>query len=373
MMKHSLMKYFFILMAGIVGNLGAYGQAPDYDSNLVLYYNFNQGGSLIQDLSGNGHTGTVYGTTALINDGIGGTYLFDGVDDHIRVPGSQDFDLFDFAILLWVRPDTYNASSFNPYVVVSSAVPEYSGGGIQLYLDSNLVRFEIRGGNQAITLVSPKVFSTNDNGQWHHVAARYHQQLGNSSMEIYVDGVLKTNTVTTTLPDYLGQTLFVGLNYGSPAAGFNQTYDREFKGEMDDLRIYNVAISSNSISQYYLDSRTNFVDSGSQLEIYTSQDTAYEDLPAPYSSQKGELAFHRTGDTSQPAIIQLAISGTAALGNDFGLIDESNHQSISNFLVMPANEDWIFVLVDALEDDNREGNETIQFSLLPSKDYVIGN
>jgi hypothetical protein len=83
---------------------------------------------------------------------------------------------------------------------------------------------------------------------WHHLAVVYDKsQSGGNVIAVYIDGVLQTptqslNTATNT-NDF-------GTN---PIYLFSRGGTQEFSaGSMDDLRIYNQALSASEVWQIYL-------------------------------------------------------------------------------------------------------------------------
>jgi len=75
----SLMCVFLLVFAFV-----NYANA-DLDDGLVAYYPFDGDAT---DSSGNGHDGTVYGATLVVdrNGQANGAYSFDGQNDYIKIP-----------------------------------------------------------------------------------------------------------------------------------------------------------------------------------------------------------------------------------------------------------------------------------------------
>ncbi len=80
-------------------------------------------------------------------------------------------------------------------------------------------------------------------GHWHYVVTTY----DGTDMKIYVDGILKS-TVTNQLTD------FAEWQYPMPLVGLNYhgSINDRFNGKIDDLKIYNYAISKAEVIQEYL-------------------------------------------------------------------------------------------------------------------------
>lgn len=88
------------------------------------------------------------------------------------------------------------------------------------------------------------LFGTKDvnDGKWHHVAATY----DGSTISIYVDGVLDTSTNATGTIVGNDQPIDIGSD-SQPPPGHNYT----FTGELDEVSIYNRALTSCEIQEIY--------------------------------------------------------------------------------------------------------------------------
>lgn len=77
----------------------------------------------------------------------------------------------------------------------------------------------------------------------------------------------------------------------------------------------------------------------------------------------GEITLTRTGTTTAPLVVQLAIGGTATNGVDFVALGTS--------AVIPAGQRWVRLLVTAIDDALVEGAESLTVRVLPSAAYVV--
>jgi len=202
------------------------GGAPPA-AGLAAYYPFNGSAN---DESGNGNDGTVEGAT-LVADRFGNAnraYSFDGLDDYIVVPHSQFFNFTEqISISFWAILQ-YGPSYYYPYHVIEK--PDSWGIG-QRQDSVSWGVFSSTG--------SPKTLWTHDlelNKQYHFI-----MNYDGSQMAIYINGSLDTSeaftgSISTTTDDvYIGNT----------PDGDN------FMGLIDDIRIYDRALSAAEIEALY--------------------------------------------------------------------------------------------------------------------------
>jgi len=89
--------------------------------------------------------------------------------------------------------------------------------------------------------LTPDVAVTHE--QWQHVAQVYTTEGANTRLTVYVDGVLEiTGTTATSYMD------FSGLNFGDCRDG---TYDRDWDGMIDEVAIWDRAITSEEVTELH--------------------------------------------------------------------------------------------------------------------------
>ena len=224
-------------------------QAPT--NGLIAYWPFSGNAN---DGSGNGHHGTLFGPT-LVPDRFGtarSAYSFDGVNDYIQVPHTSTLN-FDsnFTITAWVKfcTDQSQASTGGadgPGIVVKGQ--PFSGYGLVLEKRDKMT--EISTGN-----LSPST-SLKD-GQWHLLTIVWrfdplYTPFPRQLVDFYIDGTLRLGPILETLRPYIrgaAAPLHIGLVQRStwPVA----YADGYFKGAIDDIRLYNRALSSQEIQSIY--------------------------------------------------------------------------------------------------------------------------
>ena len=191
--------------------------------NLVASYSFEND---TQDGSGNGLNGTLVGPVFV--EGIAGMALsFDGVNDYVDFGNNAAFDITEqITLSAWVNTNDAGNGQHNPYV----------SKGDQTYAikhaSSNTIEFFIYDGGWYTANVR---VDSSFNGEWHHVAGTY----DGSELKTYVDGVLGATVAHQGSIDIQTHNLTIGMN--------SQETDRFYDGVIDEVNIYNRALSASEI------------------------------------------------------------------------------------------------------------------------------
>ena len=192
------------------------------DNSLVAYYPFNGNAN---DLTSNGRDFTVYGDTTLTNgkdNSSYSAYSFDGNGDYLETANIPSFD--NYTISLWAKP-----ASSGTYEAMFSSYND-SSYGFQIDLSSG--NFHIRkagasGGNI--------VLSTAQLGVWTFIAFTY-------------DG---TNSIGYINSDNESPVSGGTTEFNRFRIGRNRNGNTYFSGAIDELRIYNRALTASEISSLY--------------------------------------------------------------------------------------------------------------------------
>ncbi len=204
---------------------------------IVAYYPFLGNAN---DLSSYGNNGIVYGAK-LTEDRFGNrnsAYLFDGIDDFIRIPDANSLTPTNqkLTIAVWFKIfDTRGKSimykgSKNNNREYSVGVSYASKAGFAINNNGLLGENQI-GINSKINI---------DNDKWYFLVGVWN----GSEIKIYVNGKLEnTKTVNVTIGNF-DSDLFIGA-YGGDIEKY------AFKGVIDDIRIYNSALSDEKIQELF--------------------------------------------------------------------------------------------------------------------------
>jgi hypothetical protein len=205
---------------------------------LVGYWPFNGNAN---DESGNGNNGTVNGAT-LTTDRFGNVnsaYSFDGVNDEI----SANIPLLPIGnsnrtLVTWINTNVsgFNYNNSHPYLGTIAAYGNSAGGNVIFpqMIENNNFKAYFESGSSSNQLFSNTAIN---NGDWHCIVTTFN----GLNVKMYIDGVLNATTSNITL--ITANSVF-GIGY-CPWANIH------FQGKIDDISIYNRALTSQEITQLY--------------------------------------------------------------------------------------------------------------------------
>ncbi|MBV6478409.1 MAG: hypothetical protein HGGPFJEG_01164 [Ignavibacteria bacterium] len=153
--------------------------------------------------------------------GTQSSYISRGNSSDLNITGS-------FTLEAWVNPSTISGNK-----IVLQKRESANPVGYTLYISNGKVCIRT---NSVTRLVGNTTLPVNN---WSHIAGRY-----NASTElftIFVNGVFDdTATITGAAPASNTDSLFIGKGFNDP-----------FEGQMDEIRIWNIALSAGDISQHW--------------------------------------------------------------------------------------------------------------------------
>jgi hypothetical protein len=212
----------------------------DVSSGLVASYPFN--GNLTNDASGNGHDGIAVGGVTLTTDRFGNpnsALQCDGATGYIRVP-SQLTTGNPFTWSVWFQPG-FTGTNVEYTLLNQGGNPGQRGTSPALFLDNlfpGTIDFYYYGSAGGVQLVSQATAQWNTN-VWYYVAVTSD---GSGNRCLYVNGVCEASA--TDQPFGQSRSNF----YIGAAAANNGLY---FPGDIDDVNIYNRALSAQEIQELY--------------------------------------------------------------------------------------------------------------------------
>lgn len=200
----------------------------------AVYLNLNEGsGNIALDASGHGNTGAIVGSARRIdNNGCVKALVLEGNGSYVAIPYTDSNHATGaVTVSLWFYVnDTY------PQTLVSTYA---DGGGYRLgFDDGNDLWWTLGFGERGdVSVVVPHENIVT--GQWHHVTGTYD---GNTS-RIYLDGILRSQAKAAGAIAYPYRNyIIVGAEAGT-ADTPNMTLPRYLTGGIDEIRIYDRALS----------------------------------------------------------------------------------------------------------------------------------
>jgi Concanavalin A-like lectin/glucanases superfamily len=193
------------------------------------------------------NNGALQGTATATSPGINAScFTFDGTNSFIAISNSVLLQPTNLTIEAWIRFSGLDSSGSSApgdqYIVFkqNSRSGDFEGfdlgkgrtGGVDYFrfivTSSSGVSAEIH----SATLIST--------GVWYHVAA----VRGSNFTQIYINGQLERQTNVSFAQDYGNLPVY----FGTTGQNF---WDHRFKGNLDEVTIYNRALSSNEIAAIY--------------------------------------------------------------------------------------------------------------------------
>jgi hypothetical protein len=217
---------FSILNSGLVGYWTFDGPSMNWTANTAA------------DSSGGGYTGTLNNfskTTSPVAGKIGQAMKFNGTNQYVSHSSisAYNFGTGDFSVSFWMKPVSPWGSATTEGLIGQKTSDSFNGW--QIYQDSG------QPGKLNMRLTQQNNFlttSTIPTGKWTY--ATFARKSGTTYW--YLNGIQdSTGTNTSNISDT-----------GSFYIGYAQTWSAYYSGSLDDVRIYNRALSPQEVQQLYL-------------------------------------------------------------------------------------------------------------------------
>jgi hypothetical protein len=231
---------FLLLLAPAVAS-------ADLSTGLVGYWPMDTrdffSATTIVDRSGNSNTGTLVNGPTKVVGKIGQALNFNGTSQYVALPSNQPFnnDTGNSTETAW-----FKTTGTGVIVSDNNTPPGGTPNGYDplLYIETNGVLHAGGYINSFPNLVSSSALN---NGTWHFAALTHN----GSTQSLYVDGTF-VSSVSGTVSGVTGTNYWViGTGYtgnGWPNSNGLWFY---FKGAIDDVRIYNRALSASEVQAIY--------------------------------------------------------------------------------------------------------------------------
>jgi hypothetical protein len=218
-------------------------QVPNYvpTNGLVGWWPFNGNAN---DESGNGNNGSVNGAS-LTNDRFGNgnaAYNYNGIDNFISLPLINLSSYSSFSVSVWVNVMSFQTAYTNHHII-----RQHNGiGGLDWLLsfqnNGNIISFGLGIQSQPYTELDLTINPTDFISSWHNIIVTYDGTIKST----FIDGVLLGSELKSGLITYTPSAVSA---IGSSGVSVNSV--EKFNGKIDDLAIFNRALTQQEISDLY--------------------------------------------------------------------------------------------------------------------------
>jgi hypothetical protein len=208
---------------------------------LIAYWKFDEtSGTTAADSTGNGNTGTLQNGPVWTNGLINGALSLDGVNDFLSTTIGQSGPN-TFTASLWFKTTTTSGGKligFGDQQTGSSA-----GYDRHLYMNNaGQIYFGCCPGGGGANVHAVNTTASYNDGAWHHAAG----MVSSAGMLLYVDGVLcASNLAVTSAQAFTG---YWKIGYDNLVGWPGAPTSYYFKGCLDDVRVYNRALSTAEVA-----------------------------------------------------------------------------------------------------------------------------
>ena len=232
MYKKLICVTFLVLVLSLTSTVGAKPNDP------VGWWKLDEGNgnTVAIDSSSNGNNGSLTNMTGneWAEGKIGGALEFDGDNDYVDIGDNSVFDITgNITLAAWIKVDSFTK---NYAIIVCKG--DANGWSIgrnsstsYLIFTCSTDRTNTVTGNTAV-----------DDGQWHHVAGVYN----GSTMYLYLDGEVDNSKSLSGAITTNAYNVYIGKSDEHPNSWWN--------GLIDDVRIYDRALSEEEIQELASDS-----------------------------------------------------------------------------------------------------------------------
>jgi hypothetical protein len=209
------------------------------DLKPIAHWKFDEGeGSIAYDSAGN-NDGTLTNGPTWTASGINGSLIFDGADDYVEIANDEVFDIADkLSLSAWIRPNGFDSRILSKWrsgnlAYILGLLPD----GELFFAFSSDCSWDSGGNGPDGWQVNS--IQTVDIGTWSHCAAVHDE----STIRVYVNG---DETIRTSVSASICTAGSEGVKIGIDGDGYGP-----FNGLIDEVRIYDRALSAEDVRQLY--------------------------------------------------------------------------------------------------------------------------
>jgi hypothetical protein len=216
-------------------------QTSNTNPGLVGYWKFDEGtGTITSDSSGNGNDAMLINGPNWVAGKYGNALSFDGVDDYVQKTSPSSLDWTGgFTISSWIFPHMWD-STYRAFFSNLDAGSPWNGIMMGIVFDAGYRRLWVFS-HDYFLFPNQNIGNVNE---WTHVAITYDSSA--AQLKYYVNGVLMGTVNSMRQPNDTSQPIKIGAYYNNGAF---------FDGFIDEVRVYNKTLSSQEISDIYMNAR----------------------------------------------------------------------------------------------------------------------
>jgi hypothetical protein len=256
---------------------------PATDSGLVGYWPLDDT-AVTPDASGTGNDGTPEGSPSTANGiGVSDSYHLDpATNDHVRVSNDPSLELGDtdrVTVSAWVSKDSAQGGW--------RSVLQHSDESFNLqFRNGDIPRFTIYDGSDWTSAEAPSVAPDT----WHHFVGTY----DGSTVRLYRDG---SQVASKSVSDMAETSAPLGIGENLDAS------DRHVDGKIDEVRVYDRALSSGEVLDLYLAGLEGHLETNTKVNASGAVDVSNLQLQydvAKSGSQMIEVKVHSDEGEESP-------------------------------------------------------------------------
>ncbi|MFZ1618526.1 MAG: LamG domain-containing protein [Flavobacteriales bacterium] len=244
--------WYFSVRAGVKTNSGAVQPqgTGDLASGLAGYWKLDENtGTSAADASTNGNTGTLTNGPTWTTGQIGSAVTFDGTNDYIEIGSGIRVDNSDRGtISAWINPGTVSGGELSFFGYGGSALA--NAGRLRAYMSTSGDTLSIEQKSNGETSDILQATTALTVGAWYHLTI----VSDGTAYAMYINGKPQALTITSgsNTGDWFADTTVTAPPKSVIGAAYqNGGLSTHFQGSLDEVRIYNRALSADEVSQLY--------------------------------------------------------------------------------------------------------------------------
>ena len=197
------------------------------------------------------NNGTLQNGATFASGRVGQAFTFDGINDYVKVPRAASLDApSQLTIDFWMKADPSQPIGSRVVGLVTSDFYGLEIGTAAAKLGVGFWISTDNGDHYAQTLDANSSGAVFPAGEWHHIAGVY----DGAKVQLYLDGQALGNPVAVTgriSPMLANSFVAIGSSDGRTVCSSQCIGTRYFKGQLDEVDLFNRALSASEIQAIY--------------------------------------------------------------------------------------------------------------------------